>query len=118
MTCISVELPWPDRVLHPNARVHWAKKAKAAKQARDDAAWWAKAAGFKRMKAEALNVTAIFCPPDKRRRDIDSMLSSIKSALDGIADVVGVDDSRWAIVLRKEAPKEHGAVRIEIEVAG
>lgn len=25
-----IALPWPDRRLHPNARVHWAIKARAA----------------------------------------------------------------------------------------
>lgn len=26
----NIALPWPDRRLHPNARVHWAIKARAA----------------------------------------------------------------------------------------
>lgn len=115
---ISVELPWPDRRLHPNARVHRMERARVVKQARADSAWWAKAAGVKRVKATTLHVTAIFAPPDKRRRDLDGMLSSIKPALDGIADVLGVDDHfSKQITIRCEAPKPHGAVRIEIEVA-
>lgn len=112
-----VELPWPSRDLHPNARCHWAKKARAAKIARSDAAWWAKAAGVRLIKADALQVTAIFFPPDRRRRDADGMLSSIKSYLDGIADVVGVDDSQWRIAIRRDEPRPGGAVRIEIEAA-
>ena len=31
---LTVTLPWPARVLHPNARPHWRVKAKAAKAAR------------------------------------------------------------------------------------
>lgn len=112
---LCVELPWPDRRLHPNARIHHMEKARVVKQAREDAAWWAKAAGVKPIKADALSVTIIFYPPDNRRRDLDSMLASIKSALDGIADVVGVDDSKWEIALRKEAPcRPFGAVRVKI----
>lgn len=113
---ISIEFPWPARELHPNARVHRMAKARATKRAREDAAWSVKAAGIGRIKAEALKVTAIFFPPDNRRRDLDSMLASIKGHLDGIADVIGVDDSRWQIAIRKEAPRRQGAVRIEIEV--
>lgn len=115
MNLASVELPWPSRDLHPNARVHWSKKAKAVKQAREDAAWWAKAAGVKRIKEDALSVNVVFFPPDNRRRDVDGMLSSLKPAIDGIADVTGVDDSKWQISIRKASPRPpFGAVRVEI----
>lgn len=113
---LSITLPWPSRVLHPNARVHWAQKAKAAKIARIDAGWAAQAAGARKMNADALHVTATFTPPSKRRMDADGLLSNIKSHLDGIADVIGVDDSNWTISIRREAPRKPGAVRIEIEV--
>lgn len=111
----TVSLPWPPSELHPNARVHWAVRAKAAKRARNDAAWTAKALGLKTIEADALDVTAIFAPPDRRRRDSDGMLSSIKNYLDGICDVVGVDDSKWSISIRREKPVKLGAVRIEIK---
>lgn len=114
---IAIDLPWPSRDLHPNARKHWGAKARAAKQARADAGWAAKAAGVKSIDATGLVVTAIFSPPDRRRRDRDGMLSSIKSYLDGIADVIGVDDSLWEIAIRKAPPRQGGNVRIEIEVA-
>lgn len=110
----TIRLPWPDRTLHPNSRCHWAKKAKAAKSAREDAAWWAKAAGVKKLDADAVKVTFTFVPPDARRRDTDGMLSACKSAIDGIADVLGVDDSKWAILVQREPPKHPGEVRIEI----
>ena len=48
-------------------------------------------------------VTVIFCFPDKRRRDADNLLSSIKLSLDAIAEQIGVDDSRfWPVTLVKE----------------
>jgi crossover junction endodeoxyribonuclease RusA len=113
---LILELPWPSRDLHPNSRVHWARRARAAKRAREDAGWTARAAGFRRIEANSVSVTAIFIPPDNRRRDSDGMLSSIKNYLDGISDVIGVDDSLWNIAIRREAPRKPGAVRIEIEV--
>lgn len=114
-TLPAIELPWPDRRLHPNARIHHMEKARVAKQSREDAAWWAKHAGVKPIKADALSVTIIFYPPDNRRRDVDGMLASLKPALDGIADIIGVDDSKWQIALRKETPRPpFGAVRVEI----
>lgn len=114
---IFVDLPWPSRDLHPNARVHWAKKARAAKKARLDAAIAARAAGIRKIRAVALSITTIFAPPDNRRRDADGMLASLKSSFDGIADVVGVDDHLWNIAIRRAAPVKGGNVRIEIEVA-
>src|SRR5690606_21666148 len=112
---VAVDLPWPSRDLHPNARVHWARRARAAKAAREEAGWTARAAGIGKIPASALLVRAIFTPPDKRLRDLDGMLSNIKPYFDGIADVIGVDDSKWEIVVEREAPRPLGNVRIEIE---
>lgn len=113
---MQVTLPWPNRNLHPNARVHWSKRARSARIAREQAGWEAVQAGFEPMDAAALAVTLTFTPPDRRPRDQDGMLSNCKSYLDGIADVLGVDDSKWSISLRREPPRAPGAVRIQIEV--
>lgn len=113
----SIHLPWPDRRLHPNARVHWGEKARVTKRARLDAAWEARISGVLPIPDAPLVVTAIFFPPDNRARDVDGMLASIKPALDGIADAIGVDDSRWSLALRREKSCPPGAVHIQIEVA-
>jgi crossover junction endodeoxyribonuclease RusA len=112
-----VELPWPSRDLHPNARVHWARKAKATKQARSDAAWLALSSGVRTYDfagADRLGVTLVFIPPDNRARDTDGMISSVKGYCDGIADVVGVYDSKWVLSIRREEPRKPGFVRVEI----
>lgn len=118
---IAIDLPWPPRSLHPNARVHWAKRSKEAKICRRLAWGMTLVAGVRKNDPDipqALKVTAIFSPPDNRRRDVDGMLSSIKSYLDGIADVIGIDDSKWTFgAPRKEAPVKGGLVRIELEAA-
>ena len=109
-----IDLPWPSSLLHPNARCHWAQKARATKKARADASVAALAAGIRKIEASALAVTAIFSPPDNRRRDSDGMLSSLKPTLDGISDVIGVDDSKWEISIKRSPPIKGGNVRIEI----
>lgn len=108
-------LPWPARVLHPNARCHWSVRAKAAKQARESAAWATKAA-WKGVKPSegVLTLQIAFCPPDARRRDLDGCLSSLKPALDGIADALGVDDCRFRLVLDMAEPRKAGAVIVRI----
>jgi crossover junction endodeoxyribonuclease RusA len=113
---IFLTLPWPSRDLHPNARAHWAKKAKAVKNARTVAGWTAKETGIGKIDANALRVTAVFFPPNNHQRDIDGMLSSCKAYFDGLADVVGVDDSRWEIAAKREAACAPGSVVLEIEI--
>ena len=113
-----VTLPWPDKKLSPNAREHWAVKARLKKSARATAAKAAQAAGVRRSDASCLSVTAVFFPPDRRARDLDNMLASLKPSFDGIADVIGVDDSKWEIALRRDEPQKNGLVQILIgEVA-
>ncbi len=115
---ITIDLPWPPRALHPNAaRGHWAKRAGPTKASRNDAAWAARSAGVRKIYANSLKVTITFAPPDNRRRDTDGMLSASKAYLDGIADAIGVDDSKWELAIKREAPAKPGRVRIEIEVA-
>lgn len=109
----TFDLPWPARGLHPNARLHWGAKSKLTKQARNDAAWAATAAGAKNLKADKLDVLVTFHEPDKRRRDTDGMLSSIKASLDGLADATGIDDHKFNLSIRRGDIVRGGLVRIE-----
>lgn len=90
-------LPWPSRLLHPNSRVHWGAKSKAAKAAKLEAWTLAHAAHWPGMKLPdgPLHVWIDGYPTDRRRRDADGLLSSLKAALDGIAEALGVDDRRF-----------------------
>jgi len=110
-------LPWPPTALSPNVRTHWAKKAKAKKAYREACAWTAKLHGAGPIKADRLRLTLEFVPPSRRAFDLDNALASIKSGLDGLADVLGVDDSRWSLTIRKALDGEIGGmVRVNIEV--
>lgn len=90
-------LPWPDKRLHPNARVNWRAKAPITKAARHTAHLLALEAGWHRVELPAgkLHVWIDFYPPDRRRRDDDGLLASMKAARDGIADALKVDDTRF-----------------------
>lgn len=115
ISAAAIDLPWPHKWLSPNARVHWARKAAATKKARVDAAWLAREAGFTRMDANAIKATVIFSPKTARAYDIDNALASLKPAIDGIAAVVGVDDSKWNFELCRGLPTHGGKVRIVLE---
>lgn len=87
-----VILPWPPKELSPNARVHWAKKAKAAKKYRYDCGYLAAHA---RLNVPEGKVTVTFSPPNNRKRDQDNMIASLKSGIDGICDWMRIDDSTF-----------------------
>ena len=112
---VCIELPWPHRALHPNARIHWGAKSKHTKKARHDAAILARAAGAHSLTADRLNVSVTIMPPDARRRDVDGVLSSLKASLDGIADATGIDDSNFNLSIRRGDIVPNGLVRLEID---
>ena len=114
---MQLTMPWPVmRELSPNWRGHWSGKARAKKVLRE--AWYfeALAQGARKMTANRLTLHIEFVQPNRRSRDLDNLLASIKAGLDGLADVLGVDDSRWALHISK-APGVGGYVRINVEVA-
>ena len=114
----AIVLPWPSRDLHPNARGHWSRRAKAAKVARRDAATLALAAGWRgdALPSEGrLHVWIDAYPPDRRHRDTDGVLSSLKAALDGLADALGVNDRRFVPhPFLHDEPRKGGEVRVRI----
>ena len=98
MNSIIIVLPLPDKCLSPNARVHWAKKAKVVKAYRERAKWFCSLEVYRLKKPwQKAKYTARFYFPDNRRRDADNAIASIKSALDGVADagLVVNDSGLW-----------------------
>jgi crossover junction endodeoxyribonuclease RusA len=69
------------------------------------------------MVAKRLNVALEFVPPDRRARDTDNMLASIKAGLDGLADVLGVDDSKWTLTISR-SDSVGGFVRVTVGESG
>lgn len=87
--------------------------ARAKKAYREACAWTAKEQGLKRMDAQRLHLTLTFVPPNRRAHDLDNCLASLKAGLDGLADVLGVDDKYWSLTLHK-ADTIGGFVRVEV----
>lgn len=109
----TVTLPWPPAALSPNSRGHWAQLARARKAYRQACAWQARAQGASRVDAQRLHVNLSFHKPSRRPMDLDNCLSRMKAGLDGLADVLGVDDSRWTISL-EFAPTVGGMVVVQV----
>jgi crossover junction endodeoxyribonuclease RusA len=106
-------LPWPPKALSPNQRLHWSKVSKAKSDYRAACGRTAKEQGAQKLDAGSLSVHLVFFPPDRRRRDRDNMLASMKSGLDGLADVLGVDDYLWSLSL-EVSPEVKGCVWVEV----
>lgn len=114
---MRILLPWPTSDLSPNARGHWAIKARAKKAYRATCAAQARSQGLTRLNDERLHLKITFVPLNRRARDLDNLLASLKSGLDGLCDVLGVDDSKWSIEISKADDRIGGFVEIEVNAA-
>jgi crossover junction endodeoxyribonuclease RusA len=113
----EVVLPWPPRDLSPNARVHWARKAKVTRSYREACYLLAKQARLKAPDADRIALTVTFLPPDGRRRDRDNLIASCKALFDGLADALQVDDAQFVLSFHVARDQIAGLVRVSVEPA-
>lgn len=117
---ITIIVPFPDSCLLPNRRngAAWQATQRAKLEAHESgkiAAIMA-AFGLPELPPRNVDVTVVFTPPDKRKRDVDGMFSALKPTLDGIAEGLRVDDSRFnPIHLHRGEPMTGGKVTVIID---
>ena len=111
-----ITLDWPPTELRPNARVHFRAKAAVAKLYRETAYYRGEKHDLPLPEAGIEYAAVIkFYPPDKRRRDLDNMLASIKSGVDGLADALGINDRQLnPITIERCEPVKGGKVVVVI----
>lgn len=90
-----IRLPIPDRKLHPNARTHYRDAAKVKREHRDNACSITMCMCPDKPNWNQVVVRPILIFKDKRHRDIDGMISSLKSYIDGVCDGGLIDDDRY-----------------------
>lgn len=105
-----VTLAWPPRALWPNHRAHWSATSRAKRSYRRDAFYLAR----DNVDSLAPTVALIFHPPDNRARDLDNMIAAMKAGLDGIADAIGIDDSKWKLTAQKGDVVPNGCVIVTV----
>jgi crossover junction endodeoxyribonuclease RusA len=98
MNQIAINLDMPHKHLSPNSRCHWAQKATAKSAQRNTAHQLIRSelikSGDRRPMWKTANVQIVVTPPDRRRRDKDNLLASLKAAFDGAQDAgLIADDS-------------------------
>jgi crossover junction endodeoxyribonuclease RusA len=93
-------------------------KARKAKSAKLSAWSLAYEAGVRRVPWEPplRTLTFSFHPPTRRRTDLDNVIASCKSLIDGISCALGVDDSQLAMRFpeRLSEPVKGGAIVVEV----
>jgi len=77
-----VTLRYPDRTLSPNGRAHYLTRHRALTKYRALARYLG--GGQERLKKPVCGVLPLVAT--RRRRDLDNVLASLKSALDGLTD--------------------------------
>lgn len=121
MTEIIVTLPWPPQELKPNWRGHWAAKARKVRRYRKDACLLTKMSSptqFFGYKGKA-QIKCEFCAPDRRARDEDNLVATMKAGFDGIADWLGINDRKFHHLeheYRFSGRQREGYVRVHIFV--
>ena len=120
---LHIEIPGlPPRELSPNARVHWAKKAKATAEYRESVGWEAMRAKGYKIYWRALDkakVDITFVVPDQRRRDKTNLAASFKAGLDGLVDAgIIKDDSADCCDDQYHIQYEKGVSKVLVEVTG
>lgn len=115
-----IELPWPPAGLNPNRKngKHWSSthaiKARYLADCRYLVLLAMGASGYV-PPVGTLGLVITFAAPDKRRRDMDNLLASLKSGLDGVSQAFGVDDQHFEpITLKRAASVKPGKVTIEV----
>lgn len=118
-----IEMPLPHKNLSPNARPHWAAKAKSAKKYRQDAFIAATDVinqrfplGGRPPRMKKATAQCTFYMRSKRRVDADNLLASVKNCFDGFTDAgVWVDD-QYVMHLPVVIGYDKLHPRVEIEV--
>ncbi|MGN6768501.1 MAG: hypothetical protein ACTHJQ_01440 [Rhizobiaceae bacterium] len=69
------------------------------------------------MSAERVRARVTIHRPN-RRRDYQNCISCFKAGVDGIADVIGIDDRYWTIEFTEgELRRPHGCIVVELDPA-
>lgn len=103
-----ITLPFPPARLSPNARCHWAQKAKTFKAYKFQCL--ALLSQFRATLHGRCCFAVTFHPPSARRFDMDGLISRFKAGQDALAEVCGVNDYHFIMTYSRGEPRENGAV--------
>lgn len=98
MSHFTLVLPFPTVAMGSNGRVHYMARAMMRKTAKQEGVILARqvlgGGPSPFQHTDKLRALITFLPPTKRRRDLDNVFSGMKAHMDGVFEVLGLDDSR------------------------
>jgi crossover junction endodeoxyribonuclease RusA len=110
----TIMLPWPPASLSGHAGGHWRSKSSPTAKHREWARLATLAAHATAPATGDIRVHIRFVPPD-RRGDRTNFPNRMKAYLDGIAEAMDVNDSRFLPSYEFAEPVKPGRVEVEIE---
>lgn len=117
MTAFTITLPWPACPLWANDRRNRFEKARAIKAARHYAWVATLESGARAAKMTRPKLTFQFHPRGGNLPDLHNMPHTMKAAIDGIADALGINDKHILVVWPMEwsVPVKGGLVTVGIK---
>lgn len=113
---MKIVFPWFLPELKPNTSCHYMQKAKAKAIYRavckDQTI---KAMTEQESKKAYTEMTFTFYKPNKRHSDLDNMLSSCKSLVDGMCDALGMNDKEFTKITIEKAEDIGGYIVVELK---
>ena len=111
---ISIELPFPPASLSGHNSGHWKGKAGIVAKHREWAKFATMAVDDGRLFPHDIPISVTFYPPDKRS-DRVNFANRMKPYFDGIADALGVNDSRFLPSYHFAEPIKGGKIIVRLE---
>lgn len=109
----TLELPFPPASLSGHAKGHWRSKSGPTAKHREWAKLATQAAAPQIPAAGDIRIHVRFVPPD-RRGDRTNYPNRMKPYFDGIADALGVNDSRFLPSYEFAEPLKPGCVVVTL----
>ena len=109
----NVTFPWYPKELNPNWSGHWSTKAKQKAIYKDACYWLTKEAKVPSSSYTELHL--VFYKPNRRKMDIDNMLASMKSGIDGMCLAIGIDDNCFTKIVIEVHEDIGGFVKVEVK---
>ena len=103
-------LPWPSKELNPNSCNHFHVKAKKRAIYKNECFWLTKMANIPKSDYKEMHI--IFYKPNRRHMDLDNMLASMKSGLDGMCLALEIDDRCFKKITIEISENIGGMVKI------
>lgn len=112
---MKITMSFPNPILSPNKIKHWAQKSPIKKGYRNEGYWKGQKFGVI-LNPITHAVSLVFYPPNNSPRDLDNLLASMKSALDGIADGLGINDKYFRPITIDFGETDKLNPRVEINI--